>query len=639
MGTGKTNRRQKKAQQRVAKSAQQWNKRNLILAVIIGALGFLLYSNTLGHGYVLDDFSVIEKNRIIRQGFSAIPTIFKTSYRAGYEAGHNSLFRPLSLVMFAMEWGISPNNASIHHFINILLYGLGGGVLFLTLIRLFGNRNVMIAFIATLLFIAHPLHTEVVANIKSRDEILLLLFGALALNRFLRYVDSGEMKQLLYSVTWYFLAILSKESAITLLAVFPLCLHFFRDVSLKKVFRSSAIFLGPAVIYLIWRTAILGDVTGHSKVAKIDNLLMFAGNDWLTQKATALMIVGKYLLLLVFPHPLVNDASFNQIPLVGLGDYRAFLSLVVLLALGAFAIWGLKRKHPVAFGITFFFITFSIYSNLIITIGSSYGERFLFLPILGFTIATAFLLGKWLKFDQEEDRSLNLGKLLANHKPVLAIVGVVVVLFGYKTIDRNPDWESELTLYSADVHYSPESARMRYYYGMVLMKDLGVNAATPEEKNAHFDHAISEFKQAVAIYPVYADAWEQMGLAWYRRGNLDSALTSYQKAIELSPCAFRAYSNMGIIYFNQGNLERAKEVYTRAVECNPAFADALMNLGSTYARMGNAQEAIRNYEKALAVKPDLAMVHANLAQTYQLLGNTEKANYHQTLFTKYQNQK
>ncbi|MGD1844336.1 MAG: glycosyltransferase family 39 protein [Salibacteraceae bacterium] len=506
MGTAKTNRRKQKAQQREAKAAKKGQQRNLILAILIGVVGFVLYTNTLSHGYVLDDFSVIEKNNIIRQGFSAIPTIFKTSYRAGYEAGHNSLFRPLSLVMFAMEWGISPNNPGFHHFVNILLYGLGGGVLFLTLIRLFGNRNVMIAFIAAMLFIAHPLHTEVVANIKSRDEILLLLFGALALNRFLRYMDTGQLKQLLYSVGWYFLAILSKESAITFLALFPLALYFFRDHSLKKILQSSAVFLGPALIYLFWRTAVLGDLTGHSKVARIDNLLMFAQNDWLTQKATAVMIIGKYLLLLIFPHPLVNDASYNQIPLAGLNNPYFWLSFLVLVGLAIYGIRGLKKKDPVAFGIAFFFITFSIYSNLIITIGSSYGERFLFIPILGFTIAVAFLLARFLKFDREDHQQQSLSALLGEHKPGLAILAVVVLLFGYKTIDRNPDWESELTLYSADVVHSPNSARMRYYYGMVLMKDLGVKATVPAEKNRYFDQAISEFEQAVAIYPVYADA-------------------------------------------------------------------------------------------------------------------------------------
>src|SRR3989304_683033 len=79
-------------------------KRRLILGLIIGALGFLLYSNTLSHGYVLDDFSAIKENNIVRQGVSAIPEIFKTSYRQGNLSVDGGLAPPHSLALYAIEW-------------------------------------------------------------------------------------------------------------------------------------------------------------------------------------------------------------------------------------------------------------------------------------------------------------------------------------------------------------------------------------------------------------------------------------------------------------------------------------------------------------------------------------------------------
>src|ERR1035437_6497893 len=84
-------------------------KRRLTLAVIVGFFGFLLYSNTLSHGYVLDDISAIKENNIVRQGVHAIPEIFKTSYRQGYLSITDGLYRPLSLATYAIEWNYFPD--------------------------------------------------------------------------------------------------------------------------------------------------------------------------------------------------------------------------------------------------------------------------------------------------------------------------------------------------------------------------------------------------------------------------------------------------------------------------------------------------------------------------------------------------
>jgi hypothetical protein len=105
-------------------------KNRLVLALIIGVFGFLLYSNTLSHGYVLDDFSAVKENNIVRQGIHAIPEIFKTSYRQGYLSVKDGLYRPLSLVTFAIEWNYFPDQPSVSHFINVVLYALTGMLLF-----------------------------------------------------------------------------------------------------------------------------------------------------------------------------------------------------------------------------------------------------------------------------------------------------------------------------------------------------------------------------------------------------------------------------------------------------------------------------------------------------------------------------
>jgi hypothetical protein len=144
---------------------------------------------------VLDDETVMAKNKIVTKGISAIPKIMVTAYRAGAQDRQESLYRPLSVAMFAIEWQLSPNNPLPGHLINILLYTLTGFLLYKILRKWFPEKHAFIIFAIAALYISHPLHTEVIANIKSRDEILGFLFALLSLNAFHEYAENKKLLQ------------------------------------------------------------------------------------------------------------------------------------------------------------------------------------------------------------------------------------------------------------------------------------------------------------------------------------------------------------------------------------------------------------------------------------------------------------
>ncbi|HPN18986.1 MAG TPA: hypothetical protein PK546_05550, partial [Chitinophagales bacterium] len=152
--------------------------------IFIALFGFLLYANTLTHDYVLDDETVMEKNKFVTKGISAIPEIMLTAYRAGSQDRQENLYRPLSVVMFAIEWQLSPNKPFLGHLINVLLYALTGFLLYKLVRKWFPDKHSFVLFSICILFMVHPLHTEVISNIKSRDEILGLLFAILSLIAF-----------------------------------------------------------------------------------------------------------------------------------------------------------------------------------------------------------------------------------------------------------------------------------------------------------------------------------------------------------------------------------------------------------------------------------------------------------------------
>ncbi|MEK6616201.1 MAG: tetratricopeptide repeat protein, partial [Bacteroidota bacterium] len=536
-------------QRGIKRSSSTDKKRRLTLGLIVGLFGFLLYSNTLSHNYVLDDFSAIKENNIVRQGIGAIPEIFKTSYRQGYLSVKDGLYRPLSLVTYAIEWNFFPDKPGVSHFVNVVLYGLTGILLFLTLCKLFErigeseNRRIgeAFAFIASLLFIAHPLHVEVVANIKSRDEIVCFLFVICSFLFVFRFLERGQKKFLWLGVLTYFLSLLSKETSITFLALLPLALHFFSSASIRKNISVTAFFLVVAVVYLFIRHSVLQGAMADDGISIADNVIAGA-KTFSTHVGTAFYILGLYVKQLLFPHPLSYDYSFNHIPIVSLGNIFSIISLVFYIAIGSYAAIVLLKSFKknteyriqnteskiLSFGVLFFLIPIFLFSNLVLIIGTSMGDRLMYFPSLGFCIVVAVLLIKLLKIE-----TIDLNSLTSTVKFIP--VFIIVTLFGYKTYSRNADWKDNYTLYSHDVTIVPNSVKAHYYLGLELVKVVADVEQDAEKKKMRYEAGISELEKAVKIHPTFSSAYTQMGVAYYRMKNYEKAIQNYNKAVELKP--------------------------------------------------------------------------------------------------------
>lgn len=589
--------------------------------IIIFLLGFLFYSNTLGHQYALDDASVITDNFVVKKGTSGLSTIFTTNYRYGYWNSSGTLYRPMSLAIFATVWQISPNNPFFYHLINVLLFALTGVVLYKVLRRFWPEQHPLVALAVSLIFVAHPVHVEVVANIKSLDEILALLFSLLALHQFLDYLKTAAMSKLVIAVSLYFLAMFSKENAITFLAVFPLTAYFFSDKNWMKKMGAVIPFLIPVAAYLVMRFVVLETAT-LGPVSPLDNLL--AATDGVGEwYATAFVLLGKYLLVLLAPITMGSDFGYSQIPVTGFGNIKAILSLLVYLGLFVFAILGLKNRDKTSYGILFFLITFSIFTNLFITIGSSYGERFLYMPSVGFCIALVYGVLKLTRsVDWAETKKIS--ELFSKNKLFFIITMVLFVGYAGKTITRNPAWFNSYSLYKTDIETSPNSAKLNYHLALEEVQEF-LSAKDQNQKQAFQNSAITHFKKAISLYPSYSDAYSQLGLMYYRQKNNAEALKNYKKALEFNPKDAKTYSNMGVIYFESRDLQKAEEVYLEAVEYDPRFLDARRNLGSVYAQTKRFDQAIAQFNEGLKYDPNNATLHLFLGYVYRDMGDANTA--------------
>ncbi|MEO6167212.1 MAG: glycosyltransferase family 39 protein [Chitinophagales bacterium] len=148
---------------------------------------------------------------------------------------------------------------------------------------------------ATLLFVAHPIHTEVVANIKSADEILCLLFSLTSLWAIVKYARSNRIPYLLIAAMTIFLGMLSKETAITMLVVAPLTVYFFSESNARKILISTISFIAAFALYIAIRISVLKGLTGFEEIQIINNSLAAAGGNSMIRIATAIAIIGTYL--------------------------------------------------------------------------------------------------------------------------------------------------------------------------------------------------------------------------------------------------------------------------------------------------------------------------------------------------------
>ncbi len=590
------------------------NRLVTLAAVICAIIAFALYANTLGHEYTVDDGTVISNNTITKKGVSAIPEIFTSAYRAGFWDRNEGLYRPLSVAMFAVEWEFWPENPAPGHWINVLLYALTAFLLMITLSRMFSKYSLLFPFTVTLLFVIHPIHTEVVANIKSRDEILCFIFSILTIFYLERFLKNSRPVYLLAALLVYFLAFLSKESAITMLGVIPLVLWFFDKVSIRNIFIRTLPFLAVAAAYMLIRYQVLGELKGSPLLQLVNNSLLGA-ESMNEQLATAITIMGSYIYLLFIPHPLSFDYSYNQIPVVGFGNAVALLSVATLGAMIYLSVKGFINKSPAAFGLLFFFVTISLVSNILFLIESTMAERFLYLPSLGFIIAVAYYLLRF--FNLLEPEKINGLTGYFKLKPLFtAFLGCIFILYSFKTISRNRDWKNNLTLLSKDVVTCPESARIRYAYGSALLIEQALKEENKQVKNGILLKSVAQLQKGVEILPSYAEAWNHLGVAYKELENYPAAVNAFDKARsykEFKEAEF--YISAGLAYGNAKLYDKAIADFTKAISIDPTNAEAYNNKGLYLFEKGAADSSLYYFEKAITLKKDFYQAYYNKGNT------------------------
>lgn len=463
-----------------------------VQAVIVALLAFIFYINTYSNEFAHDDGIVMIKNEYVQEGFAGLKAIFtKDAYDSYYRQLNtvNQLsggrYRPLSIATFAIEqqfFGAIPEEKidsflkqslsygirgpaeqklvqqmHIRHFLNVLWYMACAVVLLYFLRYIIFKDNPIMALLAAVIFTIHPLHTEVVANVKSRDEIMSLLFMCLTFIFAFKFEETdikyfrNKMLFLIGAMISFFFAFLSKEYAITIVILLPLSFYLFKDYSIVHSLKASLPYLLVVIVYLFIRIKIAiitsGIDTSDMTLKEIIDTLQATGkyadkevlnNPYfyatpIQKLATEIATSLNYLKLLIFPTPLSADYSYNSIPYKDFGNWQVWLSIIIhLTIIGAAIYFAYFRKNYkiLAFAFAFYMLHLLLINNVIFNIGATMGERLIFHSSVGFAIVIAYLLYKgYEKIRPVKNAQIVLG----------TVMGIMILLCGYKTISRNAD--------------------------------------------------------------------------------------------------------------------------------------------------------------------------------------------------------
>ncbi len=590
-----------------------WIGQRSLVAVILFVGSVLLYAGTFSHDFALDDAIVITDNVFTKAGIDGIGDIFRydTFYGFFQDASKAQLvsggrYRPLSLAVFAVEYDLFDGQPGSMHIVNALWYGLSVVLVYFFCGALFprsDHRSAFVALAAGLLFLAHPIHTEAVANIKGRDEIMSLAFALAASLLVIRGIRNQRIGLLVAALPVFLLGLLSKENAITFAAVIPLTVYYFVSTRPRDWLLAALPIWVASGAYLLIRGSIVGYDLGDPLPELMNNPFLKLVNGQYEpfsaaeKSATILYNLGKYLQLLVVPYPLTHDYYPRHIPIASWADLHVILSLLGHVALVLLALWGLRKRRPYSYAIWYYFLTIAIVSNVVFPVGTNLSERFLFMPSVGFALLGGVFLHR-----------------LAERRSVAWAMGlllVVTLIFSGLTIKRNPVWSDNYTLFSSDIEHAPNSAKLRNALGGELTSRYADGVDTSK---LYLREAIGHLQEAIRIHPRYKNAYLLLGNANYYLRNFESAIAAYRSALALDPGYQEALNNLPIAlrdagrYYGEqrGDLERAKGMLTEAFTLDPGDYETARLLGVSYGISGDVQRAVEYFGRAVEIDPQQA---------------------------------
>lgn len=524
-------------------------------------LAFLIYVPAIGNGWSFDDDLI---NGVgYGKGLSGINDILTSYYFESEDFKFE--YRPVARLTLALECLIFGENAHVHHFFNAVWYAALTYVLYVFLLRISNDR--LVSGVAVLLYVIHPIHTEVVASLKNREELFSLLFALLSVRSILKWADGEKLRDLLLGYLWFLLALLSKKSCLPFVFISPLTLWVFgRDVSFKKMLASFSglVLVTVAVVFFTW----LFFPGTMRPIGYIENPIVEVNNRFVILY-NSVSTMNEYFKLSIFPYPLSFYYGYNTIPLVTQLEWWVVASFILYIAALVFSVKYLTKFPLLCYSIIIYLLILgSMYSSFIWPATGIISERALFVPSLAFCIVVAMALKRVM------------GTRL---RSVVIVLVVGVVLAGSTwSVARSLQWKSGLALMERDIQFVSNSAHANVVLGEIYWA-RHVNDTVDVKKELHGKKAERYFLKALAV-----------------RNNL-----------------FTPNQALGVYYsFYQDNPQQGLFYSLVAYQIKPTDPELNFELGTTYVMLQDWPNAVLHFQQTLKADSLHLQAYHNLFLTY-----------------------
>lgn len=644
---------------------EKWLKYKLVYILFL-SLTFLFYGNSLKNKYCLDDDYVTitnlpvkgqpftPNNNLIKDGFKSIPKIWVSRYAHDSEASFD--YRPVVTTSFAIEYAIFGQNPFISHLINVLLYFLVICVLFDALLILFEKHKnqLFLAFFSSLLFLIHPIHTEVVDSLKCRDELLASLFSLIALKYSFSFATKPNTKDGILIVLFLFLAFFSKLSAVLVMTAIPLMLAFYKRTQFKK---TILITLGLFVLYQLFQRFmnIMPEEELKRVFYRFENPLFTEKHSFVERIFYGIKTFGFYSQMLLFPYPLRYYYGANMFDFSNnINGY--FLVSAIFVSLSAVYFWKTKNRDFL-FSFLLFGLLIFPFLNIFTPVAGILGERLVFIPSIAFCLMISVIVSPAFT-----DFKFNKISLLFS-KPLIYFT-VIAIIAGVYTINRNSKWYNKLSLFENDIPYLTESAKANSlianeYFEMLRAQQSKYSPPVLIQKCIkHYSQAVtndsaffSAYNNAGVIYysylkdytrakklfslairhrALYPQAYENLGNCYKQEGQITKAYWCYKKSFEINPMQYTGYVAAMTMFFDIKDYDSCLKVVKKARENIQNNYELTAQEANCYLMKKDMVKAIKKYEEAYILKPshDLAQF---LCKKYLEAGDTANYNRYKDL--------
>jgi len=580
-----------------------------IQSAILVIIAIIFYFNTVFNDYAFDDSMLIVSNTYVNDGFAGVGKIlthgeidgvlFYGSHHVGPEGPDYSggRYRPLSIVTFAVEKGIFGSSPTVMHITNLLVYLLTIFLFFFLLRKYFFKDIPDVAFLAALLFTIHPVHSEVVANIKSRSEEFALLFTIVLLIFTYRFYLSRKFINLVWAGIFLFLSLLSKEYGIMMVVIVPVFFYVICKEGIAKSLLYSVPFFIVILFYIFLRNAIVPKMLEIRETTEVlNNQYILATFEQAFTTKTAVLF--DYLKIQFLPAVLSCDYSYNQIPFISYSNWKFWVSLAIHLVLIVLTIILVLRRHPAGFFLLFYLAFLFIISNLLVEIGTTFSERLIYICSAALCVLISWLIVHFI--------------VKINFKPAKWIVFVpltiLIIISGNRIINRNRIWKNDDTLFTNDVKISGNSALVNGNAGCAYLRI----SRKPENKSSK-EHFLQLAKKCLIkadkIHPKNVGANNNLAAVYCDLKQYDSVYYCLEKVkkwksvnteIEGYALLFR---NLGLKAGVANDLENAVKYLKWSAFLIPGNAETWGNLGGAYYMMQKTDSAEISWEKAIQINP------------------------------------